>query len=190
MAALFNARKSAPTGSGLIGYKVGWNTTVDLTGIDISSIGSIVSSLVGSGTTLPTYWNAVGKTEVDIRGTGEEIGFQVRLIFVVTKDGNARVIGATTAGANIGFKLKSFTIPREVEYNGTKVHRHSDRQQRVRQLGHRDARHSVDGHIDRVQRVLVHQDDQHRSGAADRGDEARGLGVRRDKHHDQLRANA
>lgn len=119
-AELFMGRKSAPTGSGLIGYKVGWNTTVDLTGIDISSIGSIVSSLVGSGTTLPTYWNAVGKTEVDIRGTGVEIGFQVRLIFVVTKDGNARVIGATTAGTNIGLKLKSFTIPREVEYNGTK----------------------------------------------------------------------
>lgn len=119
-AELFMGRKSAPTGSGLIGYKVGWNTTVDLTGIDISSIGNIVSSLVGSGTTLPTYWNAVGKTEVDIRGTGVEIGSQVKLIFVVTKDGNARVIGATTAGANIGLKLKNFTIPREVEYNGTK----------------------------------------------------------------------
>ena len=91
-AELFMGRKSAPTGSGLI----------------------------GSGTTLPTYWNAVGKTEVDISGTGWEIGYQVRLIFVVTKDGNARVIGATTAGANIGLKLKSFTIPREVEYNGTK----------------------------------------------------------------------
>ena len=119
-AELFMGRKSAPTGSGLIGYKVGWNTTVDLTGIDISSIGNIVSSLVSSGTTLPTYWNAVGKTEVDISGTGWEIGYQVRLIFVVTKDGNARVISATTAGANIGLKLKSFTIPREVEYNGTK----------------------------------------------------------------------
>ncbi len=120
-AELFMGRKSAPTGSGLIGYKVGWNTTVDLTGIDISSIGSIVTSLVGSGTTLPTYWNAVGKTEVDISGTGWwEVGHQVRLIFVVTKDGNARVIGATTAGANIGLKLKNFTIPREVEYNGTK----------------------------------------------------------------------
>ena len=119
-AELFMGRKSAPTGSGLIGYKVGWNTTVDLTGIDISSIGNMVSSLVGSGSTLPTYWNAVGKTEVDRRGTGLEIGCQVRLIFVVTKDGNARVIGATTAGANIGLKLKNFTIPREVEYNGTK----------------------------------------------------------------------
>lgn len=119
-AELFMGRKSAPTGSGLIGYKVGWNTTVDLTGIDISSIGSIVSSLVGSGTTLPTYWNAVGKTEKDINGTGWESLYQVKLIFVVTKDGNARVIGATTAGANIGLKLKNFTIPREVEYNGTK----------------------------------------------------------------------
>lgn len=116
-AELFMGRKSAPTGSGLIGYKVGWNTTVDLTGIDISSIGNIVSSLVGSGTTLPTYWNAVGKTEVDISGTGWEIGYQVRLIFVVTKDGNARVIGATTAGANIGLKLKSFNIPSTVTYN-------------------------------------------------------------------------
>lgn len=104
----------------MIGYKVGWNTTVDLTGIDISSIGSIVTSLVGSGTTLPTYWNAVGKTEKDINGTGWESLYQVKLIFVVTKDGNARVIGATTAGANIGLKLKNFTIPREVEYNGTK----------------------------------------------------------------------
>lgn len=119
-AELFMGRKSAPTGSGLIGYKVGWNTTVDLTGIDLSSIGSIVTSLVGSGTTLPTYWNAVGKTEKDINGTGWESLYQVKLIFVVTKDGNARVIGATTAGANIGLKLKNFTIPREVEYNGTK----------------------------------------------------------------------
>ena len=119
-AELFMGRKSAPTGSGLIGYKVGWNTTVDLTGIDISSIGNIVSSLVSSGTTLPTYWNAVGKTEKDINGTDWESLYQVRLIFVVTKDGNARVIGATTAGANIGLKLKNFTIPREVEYNGTK----------------------------------------------------------------------
>ena len=119
-AELFMGRKSAPTGSGLIGYKVGWNTTVDLTGLDLSSIGSIVSSLVGSGTTLPTYWNAVGKTEKDINGTGWESLYQVKLIFVVTKDGNARVIGATTAGANIGLKLKNFTIPREVEYNGTK----------------------------------------------------------------------
>ena len=116
-AELFMGRKSAPTGSGLIGYKVGWNTTVDLTGIDISSIGSIVTSLVGSGTTLPTYWNAVGKTEVDISGTGWERAHQVRLIFVVTKDGNARVISATTAGANIGLKLKSFNIPSTVTYN-------------------------------------------------------------------------
>ena len=46
-----------------------------------------------------------------------EIGSQVKLIFVVTKDGNARVIGATTVGANIGLKLKNFTIPRTVTYN-------------------------------------------------------------------------
>ena len=116
-AELFMGRKSAPTGSGLIGYKVGWNTTVDLTGLDLSSIGSIVSSLVGSGTTLPTYWNAVGKTEKDINGTGWESLYQVKLIFVVTKDGNARVIGATTAGANIGLKLKNFNIPSTVTYN-------------------------------------------------------------------------
>ena len=96
---------------------MGWNTTVDLTGLDLSSIGNIVSSLVGSGTTLPTYWNAVGKTEKDINGTGLESLHQVRLIFVVTKDGNARVISATTAGANIGLKLKSFNIPSTVTYN-------------------------------------------------------------------------
>ena len=100
----------------MIGYKVGWYTTVDLTGIDISSIGNIVSSLVGSGTTLPTYWNAVGKTEVDISGTGWEIGYQVRLIFVVQKDGNARLIRVSQAG--VYAKLDNFVIPAKVEYNG------------------------------------------------------------------------
>ena len=117
MAALFNARKSAPTGSGLIGYKVGWNTTVDLTGIDISSIGNIVSSLVGSGTTLPTYWNAVGKTEVTMEGkNGIALVARAVLEFVVQKDGNARLIRVSQAG--IYAKLDNFVIPAEVEYNG------------------------------------------------------------------------
>ena len=116
-AELFMGRKSAPTGSGLIGYKVGWNTTVDLTGIDISSIGSIVSSLVGSGTTLPTYWNAVGKTEVTMEGkNGIALVARAVLEFVVQKDGNARLIRVSQAG--IYAKLDNFVIPAEVEYNG------------------------------------------------------------------------
>ena len=115
-AELFMGRKSAPTGSGLIGYKVGWNTTVDLTGIDISSIGSIVSSLVGSGTTLPTYWNAVGKTEVERDGWNSIIVAKAVLEFVVQKDGNARLIRASQDG--IIAKLKSFNIPSTVTYNG------------------------------------------------------------------------
>lgn len=114
-AELFMGRKSAPTGSGLIGYKVGWNTTVDLTGIDISSIGSIVSSLVGSGTTLPTYWNAVGKTEVERDGWNSIIVAKAVLEFVVQKDGNARLIRASQDG--IIAKLKSFNIPSTVTYN-------------------------------------------------------------------------
>lgn len=116
-AELFMGRKSAPTGSGLIGYKVGWNTTVDLTGLDLSSIGSIVSSLVGSGTTLPTYWNAVGKTEVTMEGkNGIALVARAVLEFVVQKDGNARLIRVSQAG--IYAKLDNFVIPAEVEYNG------------------------------------------------------------------------
>ena len=116
-AELFMGRKSAPTGSGLIGYKVGWNTTVDLTGIDISSIGSIVTSLVGSGTTLPTYWNAVGKTEVTKEGkNGIALIARAVLEFVVQKDGNARLIRVSQAG--VYAKLDNFVIPAAVEYNG------------------------------------------------------------------------
>ena len=116
-AELFMGRKSAPTGSGLIGYKVGWNTTVDLTGLDLSSIGSIVTSLVGSGTTLPTYWNAVGKTEVTMEGkNGIALVARAVLEFVVQKDGNARLIRVSQAG--IYTKLDNFVIPVEVEYNG------------------------------------------------------------------------
>ena len=114
-AELFMGRKSAPTGSGLIGYKVGWNTTVDLTGLDLSSIGNIVSSLVGSGTTLPTYWNAVGKTEVERDGWNSIIVAKAVLEFVVQKDGNARLIRASQDG--IISKLKSFNIPSTVTYN-------------------------------------------------------------------------
>lgn len=115
-AELFMGRKSAPTGSGLIGYKVGWNTTVDLTGIDLSSIGSIVTSLVGSGTTLPTYWNAVGKTEVMMEGKNGFTPARAVLEFVVQKDGNARLIRVSQEG--IYFKLDNFVIPATVEYNG------------------------------------------------------------------------
>ena len=116
-AELFMGRKSAPTGSGLIGYKVGWNTTVDLTGIDISSIGSIVTSLVGSGTTLPTYWNAVGKTEVTMKGWNDiVVAARAVLEFVVQKDGNARLIRVSQEGGFL--KLDNFVIPAAVEYNG------------------------------------------------------------------------
>ncbi len=115
-AELFMGRKSAPTASGLIGYKVGWNTTVDLTGIDISSIGNIVSSLVGSGTTLPTYWNAVGKkTEEPIKGWNGVIAARAVLEFVVQKDGNARLIRASQDGGFV--KLNSFNIPSTITYN-------------------------------------------------------------------------
>ena len=116
-AELFMGRKSAPTGSGLIGYKVGWNTTVDLTGLDLSSIGSIVTSLVGSGTTLPTYWNAVGKTEDTKEGkNGIALIARAVLEFVVQKDGNARLIRVSQAG--VYAKLNNFVIPAAVEYNG------------------------------------------------------------------------
>ena len=116
-AELFMGRKSAPTGSGLIGYKVGWNTTVDLTGLDLSSIGGMVSSLVGSGTTLPTYWNAVGKTEVTMKGWNDiVVAARAVLEFVVQKDGNARLIRVSQEGGFL--KLDNFVIPAAVEYNG------------------------------------------------------------------------
>ena len=114
-AELFMGRSSAPTGSGLIGYKLGWNTTIDLTGLDISSIGSMVSSLVGSGTTLPTYWNAVGKTEIELSGWNGLIAARTVLEFVVQNDGNARLIKVSQSG--VFAKLDSFTIPSSVTYN-------------------------------------------------------------------------
>ena len=114
-AELFMGRSSAPTGSGLIGYKLGWNTTIDLTGLDISSIGSMVSSLVGSGTTLPTYWNAVGKTEIELSDWNGLIAARAVLEFVVQNDGNARLIKVSQSG--VFAKLDSFTIPSSVTYN-------------------------------------------------------------------------
>lgn len=114
-AELFMGRSSAPTGSGLIGYKLGWNTTIDLTGLDISSIGSMVSSLVGSGTTLPTYWNAVGKTEIELRDWNGIIAARAVLEFVVQNDGNARLIKVSQS--SVFDKLDSFTIPSSVTYN-------------------------------------------------------------------------
>ena len=72
---------------------------------------------MGSGTTLPTYWNAVGKTEVTMKGWNDiVVAARAVLEFVVQKDGNARLIRVSQEGGFL--KLDNFVIPAAVEYNG------------------------------------------------------------------------
>lgn len=61
---LYMGRDSAPFGSGgLVGnvYKLGWNYTVTLDGLDLSNLGlETITQLIENGTELPTYWSQTG----------------------------------------------------------------------------------------------------------------------------------
>ena len=117
-AELFMGRDSAPTGSGLIGYKLGWNYTTSLDGINLSGnlASSVITSLINNGTTLPTYWGAKGKTEIRQTGSGFQIGFYISLIFVIKTNGTAHLYGRSEATP--GLKLDKITVPSGVEYEG------------------------------------------------------------------------
>lgn len=117
-AELFMGRESAPTGSGLIGYKLGWNYTTSLDGIDLSGnlASSVITSLINNGKTLPTYWGAKGKTEIRQTGSGLQIGFYISLIFVIKTNGTAHLYGRNEATP--GLKLGKITVPSGVEYEG------------------------------------------------------------------------
>lgn len=85
---LFMGKESAPTGSGLIGYKLGWNYTISLDGLNLGSLGlETIKQLISSGTQLPTYWGAVGKTAVEQVDIGRAIVYNV----VVKKNGEAQI---------------------------------------------------------------------------------------------------
>ena len=116
-AELFMGRDSAPTASGLIGYKMGWNYTTSLTGIDITNIAGAVETLLKNGTELPTYWSAKGKSEIQQKGKDWEIGYYITIKYVI-KTGDpmtAHVYGHTPYA---GLKLRNIVIPTSIEWNG------------------------------------------------------------------------
>lgn len=115
-AELFMGRDSAPTGSGLIGYKMGWNYTTSLTGIDISNIAGALETLLKNGTELPTYWGSICKLNVKQNGSGLEAGYDVTLEFILKVDGTAYMWSHSEA---ILLKLKKITVPSTVENNGS-----------------------------------------------------------------------
>ncbi len=117
-AELFMGRDSAPTGSGLIGYKMGWNYTTSLTGIDISNIAGALETLLKNGTELPTYWSAKGKVQQKITNLGEiAIYKEIYVNYVVKTDGTAYIYssGETSSAMPV---LDKFALSSTVTFNG------------------------------------------------------------------------
>ena len=116
-AELFMGRASAPTGSGLIGYKLGWNYTTSLDGIDLSGnlASSVITSLINNGTTLPTYWSAKGKVTSTIEGKNGLVPARVDLTFIVKTDGKTHLYKA--GKSSVYNELESFSIPSSVTFN-------------------------------------------------------------------------
>lgn len=117
-AELFMGRDSAPTGSGLIGYKMGWNYTTSLTGIDISNIAGALETLLKNGTELPTYWSAKGKVQQKITNLGEiAIYKEIYVNYVVKTDGTAYIYssGETSSAMPV---LDKFALSPTVTFNG------------------------------------------------------------------------
>lgn len=110
-AELFMGRESAPTGSGLIGYKMGWNYTTSLTGIDLSNIAGAVETLFKNGTELPTYWASICKLNVK----QSQNLYDVTLEFILKVDGTAYMWSHSEA---LALKLRKIVVPSTVEHNG------------------------------------------------------------------------
>lgn len=118
-AELFMGRDSAPTGSGLIGYKMGWNYTTSLTGIDLSNIAGALETLLKNGTELPTYWSAKGKVQHTITGWSP-IYKEMKLNIVVKTDNTAYIYGNEQTSAVMPL-LDKITLPSTVSFNGENI---------------------------------------------------------------------
>lgn len=120
-AELFMGRDSAPTGSGLIGYKMGWNYTTSLTGIDLGNIAGAVETLFKNGTELPTYWSARGKVQEKMTNLGEiAIYKEIYVNYVVKTDGTAYIYssGKTSSAMPV---LDKFALTSAVTFNGESI---------------------------------------------------------------------
>ncbi len=120
---LFMGRDSAPTASGLIGYKMGWNYTTSLTGIDLSNIAGAVETLFKNGTELPTYWSARGKVQEKITGWGGVLNGtykEMYLNIVVKTDNTAYIYGNEQTSAIMPL-LERVTLPSTVTFNGESI---------------------------------------------------------------------
>lgn len=118
-AELFMGRDSAPTASGLIGYKMGWNYTTSLTGIDLTNIAGAVETLLKNGTELPTYWSARGKVQTTLTGWST-IYKEMKLNIVVKTDNTAYIYGNEKTSSAMPL-LDKITLPSSVEFNGESI---------------------------------------------------------------------
>lgn len=118
-AELFMGRDSAPTASGLIGYKMGWNYTTSLTGIDITNIAGALETLLKNGTELPTYWSARGKVQTTLTGWST-IYKEMKLNIVVKTDNTAYIYGNEKTSSAMPL-LDKITLPSSVEFNGESI---------------------------------------------------------------------
>ena len=117
---LFMGRDSAPTASGLIGYKMGWNYTTSLTGIDLSNIAGAVETLFKNGTELPTYWSAKGKVQEKKDNLGSVPYKEIYINYVVKTDGTAYVYGCAQTSSIMPL-LDKFALSSTVTFNGESV---------------------------------------------------------------------
>ncbi len=119
-AELFMGRDSAPTASGLIGYKMGWNYTTSLTGIDLSNIAGAVETLFKNGTELPTFWSAKGKVQEKKDNFGSVPYKEIYINYVVKTD-NTAYIYSTSETSSIMPVLDKITLPSTITYNGESI---------------------------------------------------------------------
>ena len=119
-AELFMGRDSAPTGSGLIGYKMGWNYTTSLTGIDLGNIAGAVETLFKNGTELPTYWSAKGKVQEKLDNLGSIPYKEIYINYVIKTDGTAYVYSCAQTSSIMPI-LDKFALPSAVTFNGESI---------------------------------------------------------------------
>ena len=119
-AELFMGRDSAPMGSGLIGYKMGWNYTTSLTGIDLGNIAGAVETLFKNGTELPTYWSAKGKVQEKLDNLGSIPYKEIYINYVIKTDGTAYVYSCAQTSSIMPI-LDKFALPSAVTFNGESI---------------------------------------------------------------------
>ena len=119
-AELFMGRDSAPMGSGLIGYKMGWNYTTSLTGIDLGNIAGAVETLFKNGTELPTYWSAKGKVQEKLDNLGSIPYKEIYINYVIKTDGTAYVYSCAQTSSIMPI-LDKFALPSAATFNGESI---------------------------------------------------------------------